>query len=126
MFTYLILFALHFHLYVDLNRLSLLTALGLQAKNSWMKVQDYAVERGLSFTKITQYTVRYKGIGAARQIPLFLQYTEYIWGWDKKMNTRQMFRFFFRRVSAFISWYLHLDVLNDLEHSTFGIRPPNF
>uniref|UniRef100_A0A0E9XRX9 Uncharacterized protein n=1 Tax=Anguilla anguilla TaxID=7936 RepID=A0A0E9XRX9_ANGAN len=37
------------------------------------------------------------------------------------MNMRQEFR-----ISAFISWYLHLDVLNYLEHSTFGIRPPNF
>ena len=37
-------------------------------------------------------------------IPL---YTEYILGWDKKKNTRQKFR-----ISAFISWCLHLDVLN--------------
>ena len=40
---------------------------------------------------------------------MFSQYTEYFWGWDKKMNTKQEFS-----ISAFISWYLHLDVLNYL------------
>ena len=30
------------------------------------------------------------------------------------------------RISAFISWYLHLDGLNYLEHTTFGIRSSNF
>ena len=60
------------------------------------------------------YTVPSKSIRTARPIPLFLQYTEYIWG-------SQEFS-----ISAFISWYLHLDALNYLEHSTFGISPPNF
>ena len=48
-----------------------------------------------------------KSIGTSRPIPLFLQYTEFSWGWDKKMNTRQEFR-----ISALISWYLQINVLN--------------
>ena len=51
----------------------------------------------------------------------FLQYTEYFWGSDKKMNMRRELK-----ISPFISWFLNLDVLNYLVHSTFGIRPPNF
>ena len=35
---------------------------------------------------------------------------------DKKMNTRKVPYI----ISAFISWYLHQDVLNYLEHNTFG------
>ena len=54
------------------------------------------------------------------QFLCFCENTEYIWGWDKKTDTRQEVR-----ISAFISWYLHLDVLKYLELSTFGIKPPN-
>ena len=63
-----------------------------------------------------------KSIGSARPIPFFFffQCTEYSCGGDK-MNMRQEFG-----ISAFISWYLCLDVLNYLEHGTFGIRPPYF
>ena len=47
--------------------------------------------------------------------------TLHTFGIEKNMNMSQKFR-----ISSFISWHLHLDVLNYLEHSTFGIRPPYF
>ena len=55
------------------------------------------------------------------ELPLFLHYTEYSRGWDKKMNTRDKSLEFHL---LFPGIYTYVDVLNYLEHSTFGIRPP--
>ena len=60
-------------------------------------------------------TVPSKSIVTARPIPLFLQYTEYIWGWDEKMNMRQAQNFSFY-------FLVFTDVLNYLENNTFGLR----
>lgn len=49
------------------------------------------------------YTVPSKRMGTARSGFLFLLYTEDIWIWDQNINLNQEIR-----MSAFISWYLHI------------------
>ena len=55
------------------------------------------------------------------QFLLFLIYTVDNWVSGEKMYTRWKVQ-----ISVFISWYFYLELLNDLEHITFCIRPPQF
>ncbi len=61
-----------------------------------------------------------QNIGTVRPIPLFIYMKTF--GFDiKKMNKRQEIS-----ISAFISRYSYLDLINNLEDSTFCLNPPIF
>ncbi len=65
------------------------------------------------------HTLPSKSIGTVRPIPLFLLQTENIWVWHQKMNMRWEIN-----ISVFIYRYFHLDLIHNLENSTFCLNPP--
>lgn len=94
--------------------------------SSWISRGHYCGDSGpwwrsvMTSLWVIWYTAPFRIIGIARPVPLFLLFTEDIWVYDQKLNTRQDFR-----ISVFIWWHLHLDVLNSFD-TTFRIRAQHF